>query len=346
MQTKRGRFLVQTSLGQFVRLSTNLLAERDRIEITREVFGRMIMKLEFEPMPQAPFAIDKVMRALPDCGVSFGTISATDCRRTPQLIDSDDLILTVMLTGSGTLHARGREILIRDGSAALSCSDDPHRFQIHTHADSITFRFNRRRLTPFLKNLDVSSSQDIPSNSDALRLLVAYAGALRQEDAILSLDVENAAVGHLYDLAALALDATRDAAAAAEGRGARTARLLAIKSDVDKDLENSKLSASSIAARHGISVRYLHMLFEPEGVSFSQYVLGKRLAHAHCMLRDNRFSDRGIARIALDVGFGDLSYFNRTFRRRYGASPTEVRHDEALSRKSAPARRNEPAGDG
>jgi AraC-like DNA-binding protein len=25
------------------------------------------------------------------------------------------------------------------------------------------------------------------------------------------------------------------------------------------------------------------------------------------------------------VGFGDLSYFNRTFRRRYGMTPTEAR---------------------
>lgn len=29
--------------------------------------------------------------------------------------------------------------------------------------------------------------------------------------------------------------------------------------------------------------------------------------------------------IAHDAGFGDLSYFNRTFRERYGSTPTEVR---------------------
>ena len=34
--------------------------------------------------------------------------------------------------------------------------------------------------------------------------------------------------------------------------------------------------------------------------------------------------------IAYDVGFGDLSYFNRCFRRAYGATPSGVRSGEAL----------------
>jgi AraC-like DNA-binding protein len=32
-----------------------------------------------------------------------------------------------------------------------------------------------------------------------------------------------------------------------------------------------------------------------------------------------------VTAVASDVGFGDLSYFNRTFRRHYGATPGEIR---------------------
>jgi AraC-like DNA-binding protein len=42
-------------------------------------------------------------------------------------------------------------------------------------------------------------------------------------------------------------------------------------------------------------------------------------------LSEPRFADRNISSIAFDVGFGDVSYFNRAFRRRYAANPTEIR---------------------
>ncbi|MDW4800082.1 helix-turn-helix domain-containing protein [Escherichia coli] len=43
------------------------------------------------------------------------------------------------------------------------------------------------------------------------------------------------------------------------------------------------------------------------------------------MLTDPRRSDRSISAVAFEAGFGDLSYFNRTFRRHFGATPSEIR---------------------
>jgi AraC-like DNA-binding protein len=43
------------------------------------------------------------------------------------------------------------------------------------------------------------------------------------------------------------------------------------------------------------------------------------------MLGDPSFAERTISAIAYESGFGDLSHFNRAFRRRYGESPTDVR---------------------
>jgi AraC-like DNA-binding protein len=65
--------------------------------------------------------------------------------------------------------------------------------------------------------------------------------------------------------------------------------------------------------------------FESEGSSFSEWVLGERLVRAHRMLTDPRFAGRGIASVAFDARFGDVSYFNRSFRRRFGATPSEIR---------------------
>lgn len=68
------------------------------------------------------------------------------------------------------------------------------------------------------------------------------------------------------------------------------------------------------------------MLFEAEGIWLSKFVLGERLVSAHRMLCDPRCAGLSVSAIAFAVGFGDLSYFNRTFRRRFGATPSELRH--------------------
>ena len=89
--------------------------------------------------------------------------------------------------------------------------------------------------------------------------------------------------------------------------------------------EHSDLSPAAVARRQRISDSYIRKLFEGEGSSFSEFVLTRRLARAHCMLTDQRWADRSIAWIAFQSGFGDLSYFNRTFKRFYMATPSELR---------------------
>src|SRR5262245_2140885 len=111
------------------------------------------------------------------------------------------------------------------------------------------------------------------------------------------------------------------------------ARLRAIKTDIVESLGRSDLSIGEIAARHGLTPRYVQLLFESEGTTFTEFLLDQRLAYAHRMLTDVRFAGRTITSVAFDAGFGDLSYFDRVFRRSYGAAPSDVRADHA---KAAP----------
>jgi AraC-like DNA-binding protein len=98
---------------------------------------------------------------------------------------------------------------------------------------------------------------------------------------------------------------------------------------VQAHLRERDLSAETVARRQGLSPSYARKLFDLSGTSFSAFVLDQRLGLAYAMLRSPRFADLGVSAVAYDVGFGDLSYFNRVFRRRYGATPSEVRAGEA-----------------
>jgi AraC-like DNA-binding protein len=78
-----------------------------------------------------------------------------------------------------------------------------------------------------------------------------------------------------------------------------------------------------------VTPRYVHMLFDSTGTTFSQFVLAERLGYVRRLLLDPRHAHQPISAIVYDTGFGDLSYFNRTFRCLFGATPSEVRRGEA-----------------
>jgi AraC-like DNA-binding protein len=107
--------------------------------------------------------------------------------------------------------------------------------------------------------------------------------------------------------------------------GAKAARLRALKSDIVAMLGRNDLSSEIIAGRHGISARYVRKLFEQEGNSFTRFLLSERLTRVGRLLRDPRHAHLTIAQVAHSSGFNDISYFNRAFRRRFGATPTEFR---------------------
>jgi AraC-like DNA-binding protein len=309
----------------FFRLSTDQFAERDRIEAARETIGRSLMKMQFELQPGVPFNVDMVFRVLPDFALASGICSAMDCLRIPELIESDDLILTVALSGGCILRVRGEEIPIGGSTAALTRTTDVCCCAIQSTSNLINFRFPFDKMAPLISDIDAAAMRPIPVDTEALRLLVHYASALKEKDMLAAPEVQSLVSTHLKDLAALAIGATRDAAVAASGRGVPAARLRAIKADIVKNLTDRNLSIDTIARLHGITPRYVSMLFDGDATTFSEFVLVKRLNHAHRMLINPRYSNHTVSSVAFEAGFGDLSYFNRAFRRLYGATPSDIR---------------------
>jgi AraC-like DNA-binding protein len=105
----------------------------------------------------------------------------------------------------------------------------------------------------------------------------------------------------------------------------RHTRLAAILRIIESQGNDPDLSAASVAALLGITPRYVHLLLEETGRSFTHHVLERRLKTAAALLRDPQWRHRKIADIAAEAGFTDLSYFNRAFQRRFGATPSASR---------------------
>ena len=92
---------------------------------------------------------------------------------------------------------------------------------------------------------------------------------------------------------------------------------------VRENLSDPDLSPELLAARHGISVRYLHTLFKDTGQSVAQWIRDLRLQRAHEQLMAAQ-PGTSISQIAYACGFNDQSQFNHAFKRRFEHSPGEL----------------------
>lgn len=129
----------------------------------------------------------------------------------------------------------------------------------------------------------------------------------------------------LIDLMTLSLGAAGEAGEIARARGLRAARIREVLAEIQTTFSDPACSPTRVALKQGLSVRYLHELLQQTGLSFSERVLELRLQQARAMLTNARHDRLKVSEIALACGFNEVSYFNRSFRRRFGASPTQYR---------------------
>lgn len=316
---------MRSSYGM-LRLSLGGAPEQARPSLLREFSERMGVCYDAEPMGDAPFEIDITVRALLGLQLLSGRMQGSRTRRTRVSNDpTDDLGLMVNLRGPQLISQRGREIVLGNRAAALVSLVEPLVTTQGPPGELMVLRFPRPSLAPFLTDAGQAFLRPVSRDTPGLSLLTDYIDVARDEDSIADAALQQLMVTHLFDLMAVTLGPTRDAAEVARGRGVKAARLYAIKHDIAKNLGSPDLTVAALAARHHCTSRSIQRLFESEGVSFTDYVLAKRLARAHARLTDRRRADEKISAVAYDCGFGDLSYFNRAFRRRYGAAPSDLR---------------------
>jgi AraC-like DNA-binding protein len=309
-----------------VSLSTDDLPERDRLPFWCDVFGRIVnvgVKLQSE----LPLRAKATLLVWPELRVMWTSVlTPADTHRTSKMAaDGDDSIgLLVNRGGRLAMRQRANAATLAVGDAVAILHAEPCRMTT-SQADYAGFSVPRAALAPFIRDIERSAMRVISRENEALRLLVKYTSILQERPGQITPELRHLAATHIQDLVAMALGANGEGAAIAEARGVRAARLRAIKADILENLGSSDLTVSAVALRQRVTPRYIHMLFESEGVTFSEFVCRERLTRAHHMLLDPRSGHLSIAAIAFATGFGDLSCFNRSFRRRFGTTPSEIR---------------------
>jgi AraC-like DNA-binding protein len=303
------------------------VAEREQPTLLRDCFARVGVHYEFSPLRDAPFQVDLAFNALPGLQMAFGALHASRNRGARELAaeGTDDIVLTVNLEGAHRIEQLGREVVLADGEAVFTSCADASSIMQPPPGQMLVLRFPKARFAPLVSGIEDRCVRTVPRDLPALRLLRNYAEVAWDAQAKAAPDLQQCFVTHVYDLMAVMMGATLDSAAISQERGMQAARLHAVKQDIDRSLASPSLSVAALALRHCCTARSIQRMFETEGTTFTDYVLAQRLARAHRLLGDPRRGPEKISAVALDCGFGDVSYFNRVFRRRFGAAPSDVR---------------------
>jgi AraC-like DNA-binding protein len=131
----------------------------------------------------------------------------------------------------------------------------------------------------------------------------------------------NTALGAIFELAAGVFGTPDPERLSSTTREVHRERALR---HIDANLGDPALSPRGIAGALGVSLRYLHGVFEGSE-SVGATILMRRLDRCRTVIVDPAERHRSISEIAYHWGFNDAAHFSRTFKARFGVSPRGLR---------------------
>jgi AraC-like DNA-binding protein len=310
--------------------STDQLPAHERFDYWREVRAARIfgVTVELEAEKRPHFSGSFLAHPLGDSALVEMHASSYRVHRSESDIAnaaSDSLCIYQQIDGVGWFKtARDDEFVVGAGAIATSHSDLPYFTTPTTdagfHLRIVKIPFSRCRTL-------VKAGVDLHARPLAVQpgvpaLFATFLASFVAQAPHLAGAAAETAVQTLAQLALAArgLAEMRDE----HGRAAiRNARLEEARQLIDRHLQRPDLAPATLAKMMGISVRHVHMLFEPTGTTCARYVVARRLERARLLLSQS--AARPVGDVALACGFDSLSTFYRTFRSAYGMSPNDFR---------------------
>jgi len=307
------------------RLTTFDVPARDRLSYLHDFVARHIAGMRFRPADNDTFDFELAAYFL-EKGTTVGTArySAVRGERPTDLMAVDgrqDYLMAIPATdyevaveGKDPVHVRAGDITLVNEATRMA-------FELSGTLLKVV-SLDQARLAALAPRVRMKAFHHFPVGTAGASLLAGYADLLRSA----SPETETGrrlAGSHLYDLAALVIQGGSADAAEPVRASLGAARLELVKAEMLRQLTDPELTVTAIARHQGVTPRYIQRLFEQEGLTFSEFLRDARLDLAYKALGLAGAST--VSAIAFDAGFNDLSHFNRAFRRRFGATPSEVK---------------------
>ncbi|WP_165956293.1 helix-turn-helix domain-containing protein [Streptomyces hainanensis] len=255
--------------------------------------------------------------------------------RTPRMLlgNQDDFyLLSIALENSSSFSGNTRSEL-RRGDAVLLDSTAPFQLSADEFAHHLVLTLPRADVARVMPVDRERIGRRIAAENPVLRVLLAtitevHAGGERFDPDLLP---ELGYVMRELVFSALRSDEFGDQTAV-NGLLGHRAQLLRMRDFVQRRLADPELSARTMAAAFGVSVRYVELVFRESGTSPARYIRRSRMEEARRSLASPRRRERPIAAIARSVGIENPTVFTRMFRQFYDLTPSAYRQSQAGDR--------------
>jgi AraC-like DNA-binding protein len=299
-------------------------------EAWREEFCRRFCQLDAETLTGE--RIECTVEISQVGSLSFGTAygSSGNFLRTRSLLSDghDDLVLLTAIKGDALAVQRGRRIELRPSEMCLTSLDHIGESRLSEGGRYTALRMPRRDLMSLSKNIEDKIARPLEGNAGLKNLISGYYALCAETAPALDLASQHAIAQQMMELVALL--AETGGTSRTSGNGPEAARFQLIQAHVLENLGDCGLTIASVARRAGTTPRQIQRLFQQMGSTFSEFVLEQRLLLARRRLSFAGARLEKVSTIALDAGFGDLSHFHRSFRKRFGMTPSEWRENPVV----------------
>lgn len=247
--------------------------------------------------------------------------------RTPaHLVDASaaHVALTIPVDGTAHVSQDGRASRVQPGELFLVETDRPFTL-VHDRPMRIhVFHVPRRALGVAERDIHAVTATAFRSDSGVAAMFAPILTSLAGSPGPLAPAVGERLAGNVTDLlATLILEHTPSRRSGSDTVcGELVPR---VREYIDRHLGDPDLSPESIAKAQRISVRYLHRVFEAEGVTVGRLIQRRRLEECGRELARRGRTSPTVAVVAQRWGFVSPAHFSRAFRAVYGMSPREWR---------------------
>ncbi|MFF0225834.1 helix-turn-helix domain-containing protein [Streptomyces sp. NPDC004629] len=307
-------------------LSSAALSASDRAAFWRDAVSKTFIPLNVDLHEETPSAATIRTTQLDYLHVSAVAAGPQTVVRSPRMIARDSkecLTLTLQHQGIAERSQDGRDTVVLPGQFSLSDSRRPFSKTLGQAFSFTSFHFSRSALHVTDRDLQAVTATAFDQDGNVSGLIAQYLEHLGKGAASLTPAEGRRLALITCDLLGLLIQERQGRLSSPQAPEASNALLVCVKEYVLRHLADPELSPVLIASANHVSVRYLHKLFEPEGITVSRWIQKQRLERCRRDLARATAHGPGIAAVAHRWGFVSPSHFSRAFRSAYGASPKE-----------------------